>query len=94
MTADKDITGTWTLDGDDGITGNVTGRTDLISLTGLTDGDHTLIVRGTGPEGDGFRYTYSFTIDTLAPRLLLSSPTNGSFFNEDGTLTVTGVTVC
>lgn len=95
VSADKDITGTWTLDGDKGIkgtSGTVSGKTAWIPLTGLADGDHTLIIKGTGPNGDGFRNTCSFTVDTLAPRLLLSSPTNGSFFNEDGTLTVTGTT--
>ncbi len=90
--ADSAMDGTWTLDGDNGKTGTVTGSKALIPLNGLAEGDHTLIVKGVGPNGDGFRNTYSFTIDTLAPRLLLSSPTNGSFFNEDGTLTVTGTT--
>lgn len=95
VSADKEMTGTWTLDGDkgtSGTSGTVSGKTALIKLTGLADGDHTLIVKGTGPNGDGFRHTYSFTVDTLAPRLILNSPTNGSFFNEDGTLTVTGIT--
>ena len=31
-------------------------------------------------------------MDTLPPQLLLSSPVNGSFFDKNGTLTVTGVT--
>ena len=92
VSADQEIKGTWTLDGDDGITGTINGKTDEIKLTNLTEGDHTLIIKGTGEYGDGFRHTYSFTVDTLAPRLLLNSPVNGSFFNEDGTLTITGIT--
>lgn len=102
VTADQNIDATWTIDGNkdikdsDGnsspLTGTVKGKSDKISLNGLTEGDHTLIIQGTGANGDGFRHTYTFSVDTLAPRLLLSSPINGSFFNEDGTLTVTGVT--
>jgi hypothetical protein len=90
--ADRSMTGTWTLDGDKGASGTINGKTALIKLTGLADGDHTLIVKGTGPNGDGFRQTYSFTVDTLGPRLILNSPANGSFFNENGTLEVSGVT--
>lgn len=92
VSADKDMTGTWALDGEGGISGTVAGTTVSIPLTGLDDGDHTLIIKGTGPNGDGFRHAYTFAVDTLAPKLLLSSPTNGSFFNEDGTLTVAGTT--
>lgn len=92
VTADKEMTGSWDLDGVGNITDDITGNTATITLTDLTEGDHTLVIRGTGPNGDGFRHIYNFTVDTLAPRLLLSSPSNGSFFNEDGTLTVKGIT--
>lgn len=94
VTADKEMTGAWDLDGVDNTiyTGNIAGSTATITLNDLTEGEHTLIIRGTGLNGDGFRHTYNFTVDTLAPRLLLSSPSNGSFFNEDGTLTVKGIT--
>jgi len=92
VTADKNMTGTWTLDGDEGYSGPVTGTLVSLPFTNLTEGDHTLTVKGTGPNGDGIRYDYAFTVDTLAPTLILSSPTNGSFFEENGELTVTGIT--
>lgn len=92
VTADKHITGSWTLDGDDSSGGTVAGTIASIPLTGLAEGDHTITINGNGPNGDGFRYDYAFSVDTLAPRLVISSPVNGSFFDKDGTLTVTGIT--
>ncbi len=63
-----------------------------LPLTGLTQGDHTLRITGKDAEGDGFSVTEHFTVDTLAPRLLLTSPLNGSYFSRSGVLTVSGVT--
>jgi hypothetical protein len=84
--------GKWTLDGTEDPLNIVSGQSATIDLSDLTEGDHVLILQGVGEHGDGFRYVYSFVVDTKAPRLLLSSPTNGSFFNENGTLTIAGVT--
>ena len=47
---------------------------------------------GSAADGDSFAYSYHFTVDTTAPRLILSSPLSGSPFNADGTVTVSGVT--
>jgi len=47
---------------------------------------------GKAADGDGFAASYTFTVDTLPPRLLLSAPVHGSLFEKDGKLTVTGVT--
>ncbi len=58
----------------------------------LPEGDHTVTFTGKDADGDGFTYTKLFSVDTTPPRLMLSSPTNGSFFSENGKLTVSGVT--
>lgn len=95
---DEAVTGTWKLDNADSETspeylGTFTGTSSIsIPLTGLAEGEHTLTLTGAAVEdGDSFGATYTFTVDTLPPQLLLSSPVNGSFFGNDGTLTLTGV---
>jgi len=98
----QNCTGTWSLDGgtsDKGLNSSSTvsgsfaeAASVIIPLCGLAEGNHTLTVKGVNSSGDGFRYDYSFSVDTLPPKLLLSAPTDGSFFNENGTLTVTGFT--
>ena len=87
------VTGTWRLDNNETVNKFDT-LTDRISipLTDLTEGEHTITMQGAAEDGDSFAATYTFTVDTLPPQLLLSSPVNGSFFGKDGTLTVTGVT--
>ena len=86
------VTGTWNLDSAESST-SFTGTANIsIPLTALTEGEHTLTLEGAAADGDSFAATYTFTVDTLPPQLLLSSPVNGSFFGKDGTLTVTGVT--
>lgn len=73
---------------------NVTG----ISTDGLTieqylpDGDHTVTFTGKNSQGDGFRYSKIFSVDTMPPRLMLTSPTNGSFYSDDGNLRISGIT--
>lgn len=90
-TASEAVTGTWRLDGSENITAFNNTAGISIPLTGLAEGDHTLTLTGAAADGDSFGATYTFTVDTLPPQLLLSSPVNGSFFGKDGTLTVTGV---
>lgn len=87
------VTGTWRLD-NSGTVNKFDTPTNRISipLTDLTEGEHTITMQGAAADGDSFAATYTFTVDTLPPQLLLSSPVNGSFFGKDGTLTVTGVT--
>ena len=63
-----------------------------IPLKNLTDGGHTLKIEGKDREGDRFSFSYQFEVDTTPPRMMLSSPVNGSLFSVDGTLTVSGVT--
>ena len=87
------VTGTWRLDNSETVNkfGTLTDRIS-IPLASLAEGEHTITLQGAAEDGDSFAATYTFTVDTLPPQLLLSSPVNGSFFGKDGTLTVTGVT--
>ncbi len=68
--------------------------TDSLSVPfkSVSDGEHTLTIEGRDEEGDRFRHVYTFTVDTLPPKLLISSPVNGSFFGKDGKVTLTGIT--
>lgn len=86
------VTGTWRLDNEKSSTPFTNTASISIPLTSLTEGEHTITMQGAAADGDSFAATYTFTVDTLPPQLLLSSPVNGSFFGKDGTLTVTGVT--
>ena len=94
-TTSEAVKGTWRLDSSESTAFDNTGTgatTISIPLTKLAEGEHTLTLQGAAADGDSFGATYTFTVDTLPPQLLLSSPVNGSFFSKDGTLTVTGVT--
>ena len=86
------VTGTWRLDNEKSSTPFTNTASISIPLPSLTEGEHTVTMQGAAADGDSFAATYTFTVDTLPPQLLLSSPVNGSFFGKDGTLTVTGVT--
>ena len=89
-TVSESVSGTWKLDNETGVPFNGTSIT--IPLTDLIEGEHTLTIEGAAADGDSFFTTYTFIVDTLPPQLLISAPVNGSFFDKDGTLTVTGVT--
>lgn len=97
------VSGTWILDDGEAwdkmdtdtsvVSGSFTNVSSTVfALSGLAEGDHLLTVIGFAADGDRFSYSYPFTVDTTAPRLILSSPMNGSPFAADGTLTVSGVT--
>ena len=86
------VTGTWRLDSAKSSTPFNGTASISIPLTELTEGEHTVTLQGAAADGDSFAATYTFTVDTLPPQLLLSSPVNGSFFGKNGTLTVTGAT--
>ena len=82
------VSGTWSIDNGEQ-SGNLTSATaEIITLNGLTDGSHTLTFKGENEYGDGVTEKYMFTVDTLAPRLQISSPSNGGFF--DNSVTVKG----
>lgn len=91
--ADMAVSGTWVLDGEEVKTGTFEHTSEIaIPLKDLADGDHTLQIYGKNEKGDGFDQSFVFNIDTTAPTLMLTSPTNGSGFAEDGTLTISGIT--
>lgn len=95
VTADTDITGKWKLDNGEteGSTGTFdqAGKKIKISLQDVSEGTHMLTVYGTNENGDSFRQVYTFGVDTLAPRMLLSAPTSGTIY-ADGILGIAGVT--
>ena len=87
--ANEAVSGTWKLN--EGVATEFE-NTDTITipLSDLPDGEHSISIMGEAQDGDGFYTTYTFVVDTMPPQLLLSSPVNGSFFNKDGTVTLTG----
>ena len=89
--ASEAVSGTWKLDEGAEVAFADAARIE-IPLADLAEGDHTVTLRGKAADGDGFTASYTFTVDTLPPRLLLSAPVNGSLFGKDGGLTITGVT--
>ena len=88
--ANEAVSGTWKLN--EGVaTAFENTDTITIPLSDLPDGEHSISIMGEAQDGDGFYTTYTFVVDTMPPQLLLSSPVNGSFFNKDGTVTLTGI---
>ena len=103
LTADMDATVTWTLD--DGVqegtadlkkgqagTVTLTGvakERDLVGDQGLAEGNHTLKIHITNAQGDESTAAYTFRVDTVAPKIMLTGPDTGSFYGE--TVTVSGV---
>ena len=91
----------WGLDGNEAADapadlnreGTFTDRSTVtITLPNLTEGSHLLTLFGKNAAGDSFAAEYAFDVDTMPPRLMLQSPLNGSPFNADGTVTVSGIT--
>lgn len=106
-TGGEKLTGTWSLDGASKTDADASGKlfsatgkygefssaaSITIPITELTDGRHTLTIRGKDAEGDSFMQTYGFAVDTQAPRFILKTPVNGSLFETDGSLEITGIT--
>jgi hypothetical protein len=46
----------------------------------MCDGEHTIYFTGTDADGDSFSFTKVIGVDTTPPRLMLSSPVDGTFF--------------
>ena len=98
VTSNEKLSGVWSIangyeEGREGYYGEFT-DTDTITIpfTNLPDNDYVLEIRGSDETNDSFSHNYKFTVDTTEPRLIVSSPINGSLFGEDGKLTVTGIT--
>lgn len=89
FTSDMPVSGTWNLDNGEQSGSLNQATAETITLKGLTDGSHTITFKGENNSGDGTTEKYIFTVDTLAPRLQISSPSNGGFF--DSSVTVKGI---
>ena len=63
--------------------------TDYCEIGGLSEGGHLLEIFIINENGDESSMMYTFTVDTVAPKIMLSGPDNGSFFGE--TVTVSGI---
>lgn len=94
------VSGYWSIDGalaqdlmDQAGTGlhQVADATAVSIQQTLCDGEHTLTFSGQDAEGDSFLFTQLFAVDTTPPRLMLTSPQNGSRFAEDGKLWIEGL---
>lgn len=53
-----------------------------LNLTGLSQGQHTVIVRAVDPAGNDFEVSRTFTVDTVAPSISISSPAPGQYINS------------
>lgn len=102
LVSDQNATITWTLDngtqtGEATLTAGqayaltLTGdlSNDYCDIGGLTEGGHTLKIHITNENGDESNTVYAFTVDTVAPKIMLTGPDNGSFFGN--TVTVSGI---
>lgn len=78
-----------------GITKNASGRgfnCSYVPTTALWDGSHTVYVNAKDHDGNAaVQKSVQFTVDTVAPTLNVTSPTEGLKTNED-TVTVSGTT--
>lgn len=98
VSSNEKLTGVWSIangyeEGREGYYGEFThADTITIPLTDLPDNDYVLEIWGSDETNDSFSHNHKFTVDTTEPRLIISSPINGSLFDEDGKLTVTGIT--
>ncbi len=98
VSSNEKLTGVWSIangyeEGRDGYYGEFTDADAItIPLANLPDNDYVLEIWGSDETNDSFSHNHKFTVDTTEPRLIVSSPINGSVFGEDGKLTVTGIT--
>ena len=95
---DGDMTVSWTasdaLSGlasvgmsvDGGASIDVTGLVSY-ALTGLADGEHTVEITAVDEAGNARTVSVTFTVDTVAPSLTVTSPDDGSY-DTDGNVTV------
>lgn len=83
LTSDIAVSGEWSLD-DGQQTGTISNKvtSQAINISGAADGTHILKFKGENESGDGVLTEYMFTVDTLPPRLQISSPYNGGFYEN------------
>jgi hypothetical protein len=92
VSADTQVSGSWHIDNFDYTDDFSDTDSFMIALSEVGEGTHTLNISGKDSDGDGFRVEKTFEVDTLPPKLLLSSPIKGSLFGEDGVFNIRGVT--
>lgn len=102
LKANHTVTGTWSLDKhnesdenrDKGYYGKVDVSTNsfTINLKDLYEGEHILEFNGKNDNNDSVSFSYIFTVDTMPPRLLIESPDNGGFFDNNKVLEIKGIT--
>ncbi len=85
------VSGTWRLNDGSETAFSSTASLEIAPVS-LPDGEHSITLEGEAADGDSFRVSYAFIVDTMAPQLMLFSPVNGSFFGRDGSVTFAGVT--
>ncbi len=89
ITSDMAVSGEWTLDSDVATGTWSADKTGTITLSSLDEGEHTLRLSGENANGDGIIEYYRFRVDATPPKLMISSPANGGFFEE--TTTISGM---
>jgi len=83
---DEDSTITCSIDG-----GAYTACTSPLSLTGLTDGSHSVVIKSTDTAGNSMTRSASWTVDTSAPSTpSLSGAPSGTTSSTSETLTFAG----
>lgn len=60
------------------------------TLTGLTQGSHTVVVRGTDGAGSYKDASVTFVVDTVAPTLAITSPASNAYVTATPTIMWTG----
>lgn len=86
ITSDMAVSGKWTLDSDVATGTWSADKTGTITLSSLDEGEHTLRLNGENANGDGIIEYYRFRVDATAPKLMISSPANGGFFEKSTTI--------
>lgn len=90
LESDVPVAGYWSVDGSlsrDPLDPDDTGLHHVSNVTAvrvdnleMCDGEHTIYFTGTDADGDSFSFTKVIGVDTTPPRLMLSSPVDGTFF--------------
>ena len=87
--SDMPISGNWSLD-DGAQKGSFAADTQtVLTIGGLSEGQHTLTLTGANRQGDAFAVDYVFCVKATAPRLQIATPDGGAFFQQ--TVSVAGL---
>ena len=96
LSASEAFRGEWRIDGGfrEDLRGEINSSArNAITVTGLEEGQHKFTFLGVNGYGDSVSVSYTFAVDTLGPRMLLSEPVNGGLFDYlTGRLNISGIT--